>query len=561
MGEKSSITSPTTSGNRGTPSEKERDRLPSPPSGIFQRARNLSVLTLLSRVLGVVREQIFARLFGAGLYADALVVAFRIPNLLRDLFAEGALSAAFIPALGRARERGGDAEVAALSRAVLSAVILIVGSLTILGILLTPTLVDTIASGFSASTAVTPGSDTSKREETIWLTRLLFPFLLLISAASVIRGVLNSTRHFAIPALGPPLANAIAIAVGISLYLSDVSTKTAATGWAIALLAGGFATLGVGLPTLKRTGLSLRPNFKNRHPEMGRILRQMSVGALGLAAIQVNILVGTTLASRLTEGSVAALNYGFRLVYLPIGVIGVAIATVATVEISSRLAAGQREHAARDLAHSLRLTTFLSLPAAVGLWILAEPTVRLIYEYGAFRPEDTRLAAIALRGYGVGLLFYAFTKVQVPACYALGSVRLPLYGSLLSMVCYTTWALLTYRSQGVLGLALGTSIAACVQALVIGIGLRNKLPTGGDVLRGLVTSCFLSAVVAGACGAILPILEATWGTEEVWARIATLLVAVVIGFCIVLGGGRLLRLPEAREVQTSIGLGRKPSNR
>jgi len=348
---------------------------------------------------------------------------------------------------------------------------------------------------------------------------------------------------------------------GSLLYLSGVSTETAATGWAIALLAGGLATLGVGLPTLKRTGLSIRPNFKIRHPEMGKILRQMSVGALGLAAIQINILVGTTLASRLTEGSVAALNYGFRLVYLTIGVIGVAIAAVATVEISARLAAGQREHAARDLAHSLRLTAFLSLPAAVGLWILAEPTVRLIYEYGAFRPEDTLLAATALRGYGVGLLFYAFTKVQVPACYALGSVRLPLYGSLLSMACYTTWALLTYRSQGVLGLALGTSIAACVQALVIGIGLRKKLSTGGDVLRGLLASCLISVVVAGACGAILPILEATWGTEEVWARLATLVVAVVVGFSIVVAGGRLLRLPEALEVQKSIGLCRKPSNR
>jgi putative peptidoglycan lipid II flippase len=521
--------------------------------GLAHRIRSLAGLTLVSRILGVVREQIFARLFGIGLHADALVVAFRIPNLLRDLFAEGALSAAFVPALSRARADHGDEDAQALARAVLSTILLIVGALTVLGILFTPFLVDTIASGFS-------GGDQGdvKLAETIRLTRILFPVILMLSAAAVLRGVLNTYRRFTAPALAPPLSNAVAIAVGAGIWFRGGTTEAAATAWALALLGGGLVTIAVQLPSLRRAGISLRPTFKLSHPELRRMLPQMAIAAFALAAVQINIFVGTTLASRLAEGSVAALNYGFRLVYLPIGVIGVAIATVATVDVSARLAAGDRDLAARDLAGSLRLLAFLSLPSAVGLWVLAEPIVRLIFANGAFGEEGVALASTALRGYGIGLLFYSMTKVQVPACYALGAARIPLIASFISMTCFTAWAFLTYRSLGVFGLAVGTSIAALINAVVLAIGLRSRLPSDGSVWRSLLACTLLSGGMGLACHASADFLERAWGWEGTAAQAGTVGVTVLVGVAIVLGGGRLLGLPEAGEVLGALGLRRRP---
>ena len=527
-----------------------------PTPSLGGRARVLSALTLGSRLLGVVREQIFARLFGGGLYADALVVAFRIPNLLRDLFAEGALSAALVPALGRARASGGNEESARLASAVLGFLAFVVGALTIVGILFTPTLVDTLAGGFAE------GADGDlKRDEVIRLTRILFPFLLLLSCAAVLRGVLNVQQRFAIPAFGPPAANALAIATGVGLLLSGASPATAATGWAIALLGGGLVTLLIQLPAVRASGWRVRPSFNFRHPELGKVLRHLSFAAISLAAIQVNIVVGTTLASHLEPGSVAALNYAFRLVYLPIGVIGVAIATVATVDLSERVAQGRREEASQGLADGLRLTIFLALPSAVGLWILAEPTVRLIYEYNRFTATDTARTAAALRGYGVGLVFYAMTKVQVPACYAIGSGRLPVWGAVGAMLGFTTFALFTYQDLGVLGLGLGTALAAALNALILAVGLQRNLPGGGQVLRGLLVSGLLAAIMGLLCSWLAGVLIESLGTAGLFPRLAAVIVPTLVGFALVVGVGKRLRLAEAEEVWRSLKRGdRGPSS-
>ena len=507
------------------------------------RARILSALTLGSRLLGVVREQIFARLFGGGLYADALVVAFRIPNLLRDLFAEGALSAALVPALGRARADGGDAAAARLASAVLSFLALVVGVLTIVGVLFTPSLVDLLAGGFAE------GEDGDlKRAEVIRLTQILFPFLLLLSCAAVLRGVLNVQQRFAVPAFGPPAANALAIATGIGLLISGASPAAAATGWAIALLGGGLVTLLIQVPAVRATGWHVRPTVSLRHPELIRVVRHLAFAALSLAAIQVNIVVGTTLASHLEPGSVAALNYAFRLVYLPIGVIGVAIATVSTVDLSERVAAGRQEEAAAGLVAGLRLTAFLALPSAVGLWVLSEPVVRLIYEYEKFSAADTARTAAALRGYGVGLVFYAMTKVQVPACYAVGSARLPVFGAIGAMVGFTTFALFTYQELGVLGLGLGTALAASLNAAVLAIGLRKTLPGGGSVLRGLLIAALLAAGMGVVCSLLAGVLDDALGNAGLIPRLLTVALPTVVGFLLVVGVGRWLRLPEADEV-------------
>lgn len=536
----------------GDPGSQQEDRRSD--GGLARRARGLSGLTLGSRLLGLAREQVFARLFGAGLYADALVVAFRIPNLLRDLFAEGALSAALVPALSRARAAGGDEDAAALGRSVLSAILLIVGAITALGLIATPWVFEGIAGGFAGGEA-----GELKRDATIRLTRLLFPFLLLISVAAVLRGVLNTYRHFAAPALGPPLANAIAIAAGVGLAAAGAGESLAATGWALALLAGGVASVAVQVPALRRTGLRLRPTLRLAHPELGRMLPQLAVAAIGLAAVQVNIVIGTTLASRLPEGSVAALNYAFRLVHLPIGMIGVAIATIAAVDVSARLASGERDAAAHGLAASLRLTAFLAAPSAVGLWVLADPIVRLVYEHGAFTAADTALAASAVRGYGIGLVFYAITKVQVPACYALGVTRVPLVGSLGAMACYAAWAISTFRTLGVFGLAIGTSVAALANSIVLAAGLASRLPGGGAALRGLAASALLAGAMGILCHRLIPALESLWGREGALAQGATVSVAVLAGLAFVLAGGRLLGLPEAREVARALGIGRSRS--
>lgn len=521
----------------------------------MSRAGVVSSATMTSRVLGLVREHIFAKLFGTNAISDAFVMAYRIPNLLRDLFAEGALSSAFVPTFTDYKENHGKEASFLLAQIVFSFLFVVVGGLVILGIIFAPVVVDFIAPGFDhvieRQESPTSGDATTleQRELTIRLTRWLMPFLLLVSLAAVCRGVLNSYHRYFLPAVSPALFNLVAVVTGFGLWVAGYPPETAVYGWAAATLVGGLVQLLIQLPTLRRLGLGFRFVWAARHPGFRRILRLMGPATIGLAAVQVNILVNSILASLLQEGAATWLQLAFRLVYLPIGVIGVAVATVAAVNLGAHAAQKDLDAFRTDLVSALRVVAFLTIPAAVGLIALGEPIVRLVYEYGLFSAESTTHTALALAGYSVGLTFYSAVKILAPAFYALNSVRAPVVASLAGVAVNVIWSLLTYRRFGYTTLAVGTALASTVNFAILAIALHRSLGlSGGGATRALARMLGLATVMALGVMASNRWLEGVLGTETFIVRSVGVFGPIAVGAGIMIGGGALIRLHEARDL-------------
>lgn len=481
----------------------------------------VSAATMLSRVLGLVREQLFAALLGASAFADAFVVAFRIPNLLRDLFAEGALSAAFVPTFTDTLKNQGRARAIRLANLVIGALLVVVGGLTLLGIAAAPWLVDAMAPGF--------GAIEGKRDITILCTRIMFPFLPLVSLAAVTMGQLNAQARFGPPAFASALFNVVAIAGGAFLFWAGAREEQAVIGWSVFTLLGGAAQLLVQLPAARALGHRFRLVIDFADPGLRRIARLMGPATVGLAATQVNLFVNTIFASRV-EGAPAWLSYAFRLMQLPIGVFGVAVATIATAGLAQRAAEKDLEGMRRTLGQGLRLVAFLTVPSMIGLIALREPIVRLLFEHGRFRPEDTIATAWATLGYAVGLYAYAGVKVVAPAFYALDRARVPLYASVTAVAANILANVLLFPVLSYKGLALGTSIAATLNFGVLVLAFRRGfgLRLGASLwqlLRVVAAAipCALAATwVAGAA-------EASLGVEAVSARAAAVGLAILAG--------------------------------
>lgn len=523
-------------------------------------AGGVSLAVLGSRILGLVREVVFTSLFGASRELDAFIAAFRIPNLFRDLFAEGALSAAFVSTFSQKLEREGERSAWDLANRVLNDLALVVGGLVVLGILAAPWIVDWIAPGF----ATEPG----KIELTARLTRILFPFLLLVALAAVAMGVLNARSVFLVPASASSFFNLGSVVGGLACvawlapsYLPAVwgrmhggpppdaaSTIDALVGMAVGTLIGGALQFLVQVPSLRRVGFRYRPIGGFRDPGVAQVLRLMAPATLGIAAVQINVMVNTYFASNLGNGPVSWLSVAFRLMYLPIGMFGVAIGTVA-LPAMARAAARRDEAAFRgSLGEGLRLLLTLCLPAALGLAILARPIIALIYEHGRFGAADTHASAVALAAYASGLTGYAAIKILGPAFYALDDARTPMNVSLLSVAINLAcnWMAVDVLGLGHGGLALSTSIVAlCNSALLYGI-LRRRI--GGPSL-GLMaeTARILGATVAMgvACEAWLTVLGAGRGFASDLARVAT---SVPLGAGAFFLAGRALGVREIDRV-------------
>jgi putative peptidoglycan lipid II flippase len=434
------------------------------PVRVGRTAVWLSLATMTSRVLGLAREQLFAVLVGANRFSDAFVVAFRIPNLLRDLFAEGALSSAFVPAFADAhRNRGADAAWR-LANTVVGLVLLVVGALTVLGVLLAGPLVHAIAPGLKEPALATV------------LTRIMMPFLLLVSLSAVAMGMLNAQSRFTAPALAPALFNVGSLAVGFSLWLAGWPPERAVVGWAFGTMLGGALQLGVQLPALRGLGYRTRPALGRAalaDPGLRRIGKLMAAAVVGLSATQVNILVNTWFASR-EVGANSWLQYAFRLMQLPLGVFGVAIATVAGAGVAQRAAARDMPGVKGTLGSAMRLVAFLNVPSSVGLAVLARPIISLIFEHGRFGAGDTDATAQALLFYALGLYGYSAVKVFAPAFYALDERRVPVIGSVLGMISNVVLNVTLYPVLGFRGVALGTSVAAAVNFGVLAIAWRRR---------------------------------------------------------------------------------------
>ncbi len=454
----------------------------------------ISSATFLSRILGLIREQLFAFLLGATNFADAFLVAFRIPNILRDLFAEGALSTAFIPTFTHHIIKKGKKDAFYLSNLVINFLIIIIGLIIIVGYIFTPQIVKLIAPGFT--------NVGDKFQLTVIMTKILFPFLLLVSISSVLMGILNVHNKFFIPALAPAMFNVTMIFGGIIIIIVKPTDYYKPIYWAIAALIGGFIQIAIQLPAAFKVGYRYKPviDLRLKNSGLRKVVKLMLPATVGLAAVQINIIINTIIASMLPTGSVAYLNYSFRLIQLPIGMFGVAIATVTTAYITKDVVNKDIKKLKSNIADSLKLNSFLTFPAIVYLFILGDTLVALLFQHGRFNYVDTVNTFKALQFYSLSLFFYSSVKILAPVFYAINKSHKPVISSILSVITNLAVSLTTYRTLGIRGLALGLSAGSFVNFLFLMInfikifGVIKKENILSSVLKNLVSSFVMIAV-------------------------------------------------------------------
>lgn len=502
---------------------------------------------MLSRVGGLVREIVMARLFGAGMVYDAFLLGFRVPNLTRDLFAEGALSSAFIPTFTEYLSKKGKAEANQLANLVATMLFLIVGTFCALGIVFSPQIVQVLAPGFAEVEG--------KFELAVSLTRIMFPFLLLVALAAQVMGILNACNQFGVPALASAFFNVGSLGFGLSLgyWVGPRIGMEPITGMAIGVVLGGVLQLFWQLPSYWKSGFRYRPRIDLADPGLRRILKLMAPAILGAAAVQINVMVNTNFASTIidpirgADGPVSWLGYSFRFMQLPLGVFGVAIAAATLPAISRSAASGRIEEFRETLSRSLGLVFLLTVPSAVGLAVLGQTMVGAIYQGGRFDVYDTQQTAVALAYYAVGLTGYAAIKVLAPAFYALNDARTPMFVSLGSIAVNLAAVilLLRYTDLNHAGLALSTSVVALFGFLVLFWLLRNRI--GGIYGRKLTASITKVAISSAAMGvavwALSNGLQALLGTSKA-AMLAELAVCLPAGVLVVYAGCRLTKVPE-----------------
>ncbi|WP_017431362.1 murein biosynthesis integral membrane protein MurJ [Vreelandella jeotgali] len=431
--------------------------------GLIGSGLVVSSMTLLSRVMGLVRDVVIAALLGAGGGADAFFVAFKIPNFLRRLFAEGAFNQAFVPVLSEYSIQRSRADIRQLLNATAGSLGAVLALLTALAMFAAPWLVWAFAPGF--------GRDPDKLALTADMLRLTFPYLLLISLTAFAGSVLNTWSRFAVPAFTPVLLNLSLIGAALLLTpLMDVP----AMGLAWGVLIAGCAQLGFQVPFLARLGLLPVPWPNFAHPGVRRILKLMAPALFGVSVSQINLLLDTVLASLLAGGSVSWLYYSDRLVELPLGVFGVAIGTVILPALSRRHADQSREHFSAMLDWAIRMVLLLGLPAALALAVLAEPLLTTLFHYGAMTDRDMQMAAMSLRAYAFGLPAFMLIKVLAPGFFARQDTKTPVKVGVVAMVANMLFNLVLIWPLAHAGLALATGLSACLNAGLLGYLLRKR---------------------------------------------------------------------------------------
>jgi len=458
---------------------------------IAKSAGTVGVAVMCSRILGLIREQVFAGMFGAGTAYDAFVVAFRIPNLLRDLFGEGALSAAFVTVFSDYDTNRTQQQTWLLASNVLVFFAIALSLITLVGIYMAGPIVSLFAPDF----AEIPG----KVALTTKLTMIMMPFLVFISLSAVVMGILNTKGRFFVPAMASSFFNlgSIVGGVGLALLLPKYG-QPAIAGMAIGTLIGGILQLGMQFPTLFKTGFSFRPHIRLSDPGLKRILRLMIPATIGLSATQINLFINTKFASSCVEGSVSWLQYAFRLVQLPIGIFGVAF-SIAAMPVLARHAAkvdiqGMRE----TLVSSLTMVFCLTIPASAGLILLDKPIIRLIFERGAFTATDTNATAQALALYAIGLFAYSANKIMVPVFYALDDTKYPVIASFLSVATNLLIISSTITAFQHRAIALSVSCSAILSLFFLSIVLYKKL-NGYSITylaKGLLKICFATLIMS-----------------------------------------------------------------
>ena len=466
-------------------------------SRVSRAAGVVGFFTLLSRILGLVRDIVVAALFGSGMAADAFFVAFRIPNLLRRLFAEGSLTISFIPVFTEYLSKKGKKEAFDLARVVLTILSAILVVVTLAGILFSPWIVRIQAFGF--------GGAGVKYDLTVLLTMITFPYIFFISIVAFFMGLLNSLRRFAEPAAAPIFLNLgiIGAAFLISPHLSEPIV-----GLAIGVLIGGFLQTVIQIPAALKEGFRLFPSWRPRHPAVKRIGVLMLPAVFGSAVYQFNQFMGTLLASFLPEGSVSWLYYADRLVQFPLGVFAIAVSTAVLPSLSTHAAENDLNRFSDTLSHSLRLVFFLTLPSMAGLMIIGRPIIMLFFERGAFDGYSTMMTGRALFFYAVGLWAFSGIRVMVAAFYALQDTKTPVKVAVVALVMNV---LLSLAMMGPLkhgGLAFALSIASSIQFCMLVYIMGRK--AGAGFLRPVLLSVAKSGAAALLMGMCVYFLGSNW---------------------------------------------------
>jgi putative peptidoglycan lipid II flippase len=516
-----------------------------PNKRVSARATGVVAIAILcSRILGLVREMVIASLFGASRNLDAFLTAFRAPNMLRDLFAEGALSTAFVTTFSKEITTRGEKSAWSLANKVATLTIVFMSVVTLLGVLLAPQLIGILA----------PGFDPAKADLTILLTRIMFPFILLVSLAALVMGMLNAKDVFGAPAMASSFFNLGSIIGGVAFayWLDPHFGPRALTGLALGTLVGGLLQFVVQVPPLRRLGYVFRPDFAWRDEGVRKVLQLMGPAVIAASAVQVNVLINSVFASYLQDGAVSWLNIAFRLMQLPLGIFGVAVATVTLPLVSRSAAAGNIPEFRGALAHALRLVMLLTIPSAIGLVILSDPIIALIYEHGRFTPFSTQQTGAALRFYAVGLVGYAAVKVLAPAFYALDRRNLPMLVSIFSIALNfcLNWTLTFHFGLGHKGLALSTSVVALTNFALLYIMMRRY---AGHLETGAMFVTLAKLLVAGACLGVVCWLGRHFffpaGVPHLWkAKLLGVGTTVTVGSLVFFGVAYLLHVAELRDL-------------
>jgi len=538
------------------------------PRSVARSAGIVSIAVMFSRVLGLAREVIFAKYFGAGFLYDAFLVGFRIPNILRDLFAEGALSAAFVKVFTDYQLKKSEAEAWQLASLIFNALAIVLSAITVIGILTAPYLVPLLARGFSPEKAALA----------VTLTQIMFPFILLVALAAVAMGVLNTKGRFGVPASASTAFNiaAIVFGLGFAFYLSGGVWETssdknlvpsaagqwAIIGMAIGTLIGGAFQLFIQIPSLLSVGFRFSPIVSFTDEGVRRVMRLMGPAIIGTSAVQVKVLVDTFVVSSI-DGGQSWLSYAFRLMQFPIGLFGVAIGTAA-IPTLSRLASENNFTKFRStLSDALKLVFLLTIPAACGLVVLGEPIIRLLYERGEFDAADTNMTAWALAAYSIGLTGYAAIKIVSPSFYALDDAKTPMYVSIASILVHvvvsfsmmrllSTVGVTSERPNGFghVGVALATSTVALVNFFALTFLMRRRISglNGREIFAAFIKIVIAAAAMALVCYASYYFLTNLLGEKTFVVKFIEVFVPIALGGAAFVVAAKILRVSEINKL-------------
>ena len=505
---------------------------------VSRAAGVVGFFTLISRIAGLVRDVVVAAMFGSSAAADAFFVAFRIPNLLRSLFAEGALTIAFVPLFTEYLTIKGKDNAFELARVVLTILSLILSAITVAGVLFAPWIVSIQAFGF--------GLEGSRHDLTVLLTRITFPYIFLISIVAFFMGILNSLKHFAAPAAAPILLN---LGIIICAWLFAPVLDEPVVSLAIGVLVGGVLQVLLQIPWVLRSGFRLIPLWQPWHPALKRMGILILPAIFGAAVYQFNQFVGTLLASFLEEGSISWLYYADRLVQFPLGVFAIALSTASLPSLSVCAASNDMTRFCKIISSALSLVFFISIPSLVGLIVMGQLLISVIFEHGAFDDWSSLMTYRALIFYSIGLWAFSGIKVMVSGFYALQDTKTPLKAAGLAFIINAVLGILFMKKMGHMGLALALSSAATIQFFFLAACLKKRIIDiiFGDILKTAVKT-IIASVIMGCSLVVSEYFLSEWMLSSMICQILKIIILLLAGISVFMFMAKLLRCNELDSV-------------